>query len=537
MRADRVQYGVGIAIFALAVVLFFALLNFLVTSSLVDPDSFYHLKFSRLLQHSGWEAVMPFPWATVSVWQIYPVDLSLGYHYLLAAFLAVIRDPLVAMKLLGTLASASVVIASLFIMRHLQVPFPLLWSSLLVVGSSSFLFRVSVVRPVILSITFLLLGFLFSVQRRPALVGLVGFLHALAHISTIPFLLFVVGVTSLITSPSWRNRLLLLSAVVSGVSLGVVLRPDFPEIIPLVAIQDWYVLVHQWTGAGLSEGQEVHPLGVSGVLVSSFLIVFMLLVSLAIFLRYSGARPVRPTVGTREDRTSRITIALLILALTFLPLAVVARRFVEYWVPFAVLFAALAMKPYLERFDARVFFRRWWTHHKLPLVLGGTLLFWIVFSNISSAFTSLKAAEPLEKFRDAAQWLAANTPEKSVVFHTDWDDFPKLFYFNDHNYYLVGLDPTFMYVYDQNLYWLWRNISDWGVPYERPLAVEEINKVAKLQDPAAVAEAIRTRFRSEVLFVPHERALLKIFLVQNPEYFAKVYEDKWAGIYFVRPNP
>ena len=34
-----------------------------------------------------------------------------------------------------------------------------------------------------------------------------------------------------------------------------------------------------------------------------------------------------------------------------------------------------------------------------------------------------------------------------------------LFFWNSSNYYIVGLDPTFMYNYDTVLYWKWVNIT------------------------------------------------------------------------------
>ena len=46
-------------------------------------------------------------------------------------------------------------------------------------------------------------------------------------------------------------------------------------------------------------------------------------------------------------------------------------------------------------------------------------------------------------YRDGALWLARNTPAGSRVFTTGWDDFPHMFFWNTHNTYLVGLDPTY----------------------------------------------------------------------------------------------
>ncbi len=48
-----------------------------------------------------------------------------------------------------------------------------------------------------------------------------------------------------------------------------------------------------------------------------------------------------------------------------------------------------------------------------------------------------------------------NTPEGELVFQTDWDDFPRLFFYNTHNTYLIGLDPTYMQLYNSKLYDLW----------------------------------------------------------------------------------
>ena len=61
--------------------------------------------------------------------------------------------------------------------------------------------------------------------------------------------------------------------------------------------------------------------------------------------------------------------------------------------------------------------------------------------------------------KKAAEWLAANTEEKSIIFNLDWSDFPPLFFYNNINYYCFGLDPTFTYYFDKDLYEKWRGVS------------------------------------------------------------------------------
>ena len=46
------------------------------------------------------------------------------------------------------------------------------------------------------------------------------------------------------------------------------------------------------------------------------------------------------------------------------------------------------------------------------------------------------------------QWVRANVPAGDIVFNTDWDDFPRMFYFDPTHRYVSGLDPT--YLYDRN---------------------------------------------------------------------------------------
>ncbi len=84
---------------------------------------------------------------------------------------------------------------------------------------------------------------------------------------------------------------------------------------------------------------------------------------------------------------------------------------------------------------------------------------------LSSAFSIMRAgnimrtAKPADLYADGARWLQDNTPTGSLVFHTDWDDFPRLFFYNSHNVYLAGLDPTYFQLYDAHLYNLWVKIT------------------------------------------------------------------------------
>jgi hypothetical protein len=79
--------------------------------------------------------------------------------------------------------------------------------------------------------------------------------------------------------------------------------------------------------------------------------------------------------------------------------------------------------------------------------------------SISPARAAVDSSKPYGLYANASWWLENNTPPGSRVFQTDWDDFPRLFFYNTHNTYLIGLDPTYLQLYDAGLYDLWVDIT------------------------------------------------------------------------------
>jgi hypothetical protein len=94
-------------------------------------------------------------------------------------------------------------------------------------------------------------------------------------------------------------------------------------------------------------------------------------------------------------------------------------------------------------------------------ILFGVMLFQLIglWKTLPAASESLKGSKPHQLYSGAAAWLEKNTAPGARVFQTDWDDFPRLFYYNTHNTYLIGLDPTYLQLYDADLYDLWVDIT------------------------------------------------------------------------------
>ena len=124
----------------------------------------------------------------------------------------------------------------------------------------------------------------------------------------------------------------------------------------------------------------------------------------------------------------------------------------------------------------------------------------------------MDGAKPYGLYANASLWLEKNTPAGSRVFQTDWDDFPRLFYYNTHNTYLIGLDPTYLQLYDASLYDQWVAITQGDV--ENP------------------SQVIATVFDSRYVHTDlNHKDFLKV--AERDEGLAEVYRDDQAVIFKV----
>ena len=99
----------------------------------------------------------------------------------------------------------------------------------------------------------------------------------------------------------------------------------------------------------------------------------------------------------------------------------------------------------------------------LPVTVLALAVLVSIGLTIPPARAAVDGSKSYGLYANASLWLEQNTPARSRVFQTDWDDFPRLFYYNTHNTYLIGLDPTYLQLYDADLYDLWVDITQGDV--------------------------------------------------------------------------
>ena len=235
----------------------------------------------------------------------------------------------------------------------------------------------------------------------------------------------------------------LLLAVAAGFVLGLALHPYFPNDIKFI----WHRVVPKLFDSDYATcvGREWYPYTTWEWLTQSAIAVSVFLAALL------------ATEGSQLRRDQAVIYWFLTATLCFV-LFLKSRRFAEYFPPYAVLFLAFSSRAWLERY--------WRALHeqKAPLVVAlsvflGAGVIAGLYATLASVRDDIARQPATSAYRAAALWLKENTEPYETVFHTDWDDFPKLFYFNTHNTYLVGLDPDFMRLKDNDLFRQWAQVS------------------------------------------------------------------------------
>lgn len=407
---------------------------------LIDVDGYYHIKTAALIRDHG--LPLRFPWLKFTL-----LDED-GYtdHHLLQHLLQIPFTYLGDLRLAAkwsavSFATFAFVMFTLICWRY-EIRYPLLWLVVLFASSPTFLFRMSMPRGQSLSLGFQLIAFSLLLQRRPVVLAIAAAVFVWTYngfLILLPLTLCGVFVHWVVTR---RIEYALLVGVASGIIVGLIVHPYFPRDVFFL----WHhiapkLLTNNYT---TSVGTEWYPY-------SSWLLLLNVPLALAVYL---GALFLTNREEWRQDAPRLFWF---LVSTLYLVLLLKSRRFVEYFPPAAVLFLAFTVRGWLGDVAVKRIF-----HEKLrlaaALVSGVTLIVALHYS-ITNVREEIASAPATSTYQGGAEWLAAHTPEGSTIFHTDWDDFPMLFYFNTHNTYLVGLDPDFMRLKNSKLFRSWEMIT------------------------------------------------------------------------------
>jgi hypothetical protein len=310
-----------------------------------------------------------------------------------------------------------------------------------------FLFRFVLVRPHQLSIILALVVLWAAVRGRLAVLAAASAIYPWAYVAfwQLPCLLLIAAETARFLSGEkvqWKPS----AVVAAGIAVGVAIHPNAANLLGINWMHMVDLLFKQSWGerVGFDLGAELNPYPlpawVQGLL-------FSVLMTITAFI-----------YAWRNRREDSVSLAFALAALGFCALTIKTARFAEYFVPFSAAAMALASRSIRWRY--------------LPLAIIGVSIAWMAW--VQPNVLSDLSKRPNDMPPRIATFLQQQIPTGAQVFTTDWDHTGWLMLTLPDRRFIVGLDPTFFYLKDPELYRLWYRICR--------------------EAPAGSAETIRRRF-------------------------------------------
>ena len=488
-----------------------------------DFDGYYHIKWSRMLWESLKQGNLPpaFTWLPLTTLEPRSfVDHHLLFHGFQIPF--TFGDLRMGAKISAALFGSLAVFSCYWLIVRYRIRYPLIWLLALLASSAPFLYRLNMAKAPPFAIIFLIVGIYLLFTRKYWPLVILAFVFTLTYDMFV--LLIVAGViwTAVIVWTERRFEWQPLVWIIVGSIAGLVINPYFPTNLQLLYAHARMKITTD--GFSTEVGKEWYPYNSLEFLGNS------LVACAAMVAGYIGFDPA-------DRKRAHHSLFFLAFATVLMLMTAAWKRFVEYWPPFAVLFAAFSLQPWLQ--GARSTFTHLSTDildelqpfldrpasarktgddtkavwQAMAIGVVAVMLATALFFNLRVTRNDIASSERHDHYRAGAEWMRANIPAGQLVFNTDWDDFPRLFYFDPSHKYVSGLDPTYLHDKNSNLSELYKRIT---------LGEEE--------DPGPL---IRDRFGSRYVFTDNFHHDLRNH-AERSGWFQVVYEDRDCTILWIR---
>ena len=484
-----------------AVFLLFFIIQFS-SGSLAGNDSHLYIKLAEMTKNQG--LIKEFPWLNFTVMKDGFTGLHFLYYFLLIPF-TFFGNLIIGAKI-ASLFFLSLMVSTFYaILKNLNLKYNLFWCFLLLSSSGYFLFRMNLARPINFSVIFFLLIFYALIKKNNFLLFLVSFLFVWGHASfplSIFFVFVFVFVNYIHKKKIYYKTIL---ASLSGIVLAFFVNPFFPNNLNYFNIYYIGSVPYSLTSS-ISEWQS---LGIKLVFFDATIVFILFLTLVAIYFVMFISKIAGNKNNEKKKTEHAIIIDFLLIVSSVLFVAMLLQgRYIDYWVPFCVIFIAFyseflynnfiirkeeniigkakeKIKP-LDRFSAEQI-KAFFVFFVIIIIMVS------FFSKTNFVFGRMGESGSSKGVQEISQWLEKNTPKESVVFNVNWGDFSKLFFYNTHNYYITGLDPKFIYKLSPEKYWLYSHISE-GIVCSKEKCIEE--------DRRSVYDILKKEFNASYVYVP-----------------------------------
>ena len=515
------QFILYLAVFMLAFFVFLAIQSY---PTFLDPDSFYHLKMIKLIGEQG--PVFNFPWLQFTVLKDYYIDHHFLYHVAGIPFVKLMGD-FTGYKFYTILLNTLLIFGCYLFFKKEKIRYAEIFI-LILLSSQGFIFRISLAKASSFSLILLFLGIYCLFKRKNIWLFIISWLYAWSYggflliwaITCFYILADSIYSAFIVKHPECLKFVQKLKLVMKnifsipnlklglasflGVILGVVVNPYFPKNLNFIWEQLVQIGLINYIGK-VNVGGEWYPYKLTDLLLNGG-VAFIVLIFVAAFFILTIKKQKIPS------------IFFLLTTLFFLVFTIKSKRYIEYLMPFMVFFLAYAATFTLANINLGQKIKELRQMNKIiAVLLNSVILIVVIFfplvivKDIGGVYRDFRRGISFSSFKGISGYLLKNSQPGEIIMQTDWDDWPMLFYQNSKNYYIVGLDPTFMYNYDPKLYQLFADIT-----------------MAKVSNN--ISQQVKDNFKASYFIVDKDRDQLNKYL-QADSGFVNVYEDGDGWLY------
>ncbi len=446
-----------------------------------DWDGYYHIGWSQELWNSfkSGHWLPEFKWLPLTV--LNPTDYAdhhFLFHLLQIPFLWFF-EPVMAAKVAAVTFSSLAVFSVFWLLYRYNVNYLLLWLLALLTCANPFFYRMNMAKAPPLTIIISVIGIYLLFEKKYVWLLPLMFLFVWTY-SLFPLLWIAALIWTVIIAWNehrfeWRP----LAYTTGGMVLGNIINPYFPQNLGLFW-EHFITKIKIGSDFAVPVGGEWYPYSGQDLLTHFPVALIAMLIGYILFAPKNGKLP--------EKATFLLMFVTVLLMSQFR-----SKRFAEYFPPFAILFAAFSwreffkpsapqlpddfkreIEPFLDA-DKPTEKQSWleivrlaavWT---LGIVLAVVMFYNFIGIDFSDSerlkkipligslkqiglLTDIRGNDTNDKYRRAMDWAIQNIPEGERIFNCNWDDFPKLFFYDRKHVYAYGLDPNYLYSKNPELY-------------------------------------------------------------------------------------
>ncbi len=472
-----------------------------------DPDAFYHITIAKLIHEQG--PITEFPWLDLTTLGINYADQHFLFHILQIPFLLFL-NPLRASQVSSIFFAVFCMLGISYTFYKLKLNHWWLWPILLVF-TQPFTTRLiqGKASPLAILFWFTAIGATFYFLRRDKprihsyqtsistradkhsvklissinrmkevyfhetllsflIISLLSFLFTLTHGGWV--LLPISIILILLTNALWRRFFssssflsdnwkiekiysnYFIIAVILAPILAIFIHPNRNKLFSFLKVQIFDVAISApkalRLGTEWNSGNVQFAFGILGV----FGIIILIIAIAHVAFKDCAQEVEHKILNARRNLQNTIILFSLSLLLFFASLK--SLRFAEYFQPLLALQTAF--------FASTINWKQFFKNLRLPLIAKFELsisfiilisIILILIQHIFSAYNSTHHAERFlaDQYQIPMQAISAIANPGDRVYHSMWDEFPVLFFYNQNLRYISGMDPTFFYKADPEL--------------------------------------------------------------------------------------